>query len=97
MSKEQRLFQFQIVTDTPKEAEQFMKEVEAFDVSIEKWRYSFTNGREDVEYCYGFGVTHYKPKLLKRIADLLDFHFVYAEPYLCPANYHCDECKSSFY
>jgi len=35
MFVDQRLFQFQVVTDTPKEVEQFMKEVEAFDVSVE--------------------------------------------------------------
>jgi len=95
MPTTQRLFQFQIVTDTPKEAEQFMKEVEAFDTSVEEWWYSFTDGREDIEYCCGFGVTHYKPKLIKRIADFMDFSFVYAEPYQYPPDCHCDDYKES--
>ena len=97
MPTTQRLFQFQIVTDTPKEAEQFMKEVEAFDTSVEEWWYSFTDGREDIEYCCGFGVTHYKPKLIKRIVDFLDFQFVYAEPYQCSPDCNCDDCKGLSY
>jgi len=93
MFVDQRLFQFQVVTDTPKEVEQFMKEVEAFDVSVEEWWYSFTDGRDDVKYCCGFGVTHYKPKLIKRIADLLDFYLVYAEPFYCLLDCHCNSYK----
>jgi|GEM_PF-5425392 len=91
MPTTQRLFEFQIVTDTPKEAERFMREVEAWDVSVEETWYSFIN-RDDVEYCCGFGVTHYKPKLLKRIADFMDLRLVYVKSHRCFEHCNCADC-----
>jgi hypothetical protein len=79
MTDVQYLFEFQILTDTAKEARAFMDDVKAQDVVIETWNFSPIEGDTEIEECYGFGLTHYKPKLLKRIADFMDIRLVYAE------------------
>ena len=72
------MFEFQIVTDTEKEAEQFMAAVAAEDVGIEEWEYNVRTPTEKVE-CYGFGTTHYSPKQLRRIADSMGVVLAYAK------------------
>jgi D-tyrosyl-tRNA(Tyr) deacylase len=72
------MFEFQIVTDTPKEAHQFMDAVQAQDVNIEEWDYGAGTPSEKSE-CYGFGTTHYSPKHLKRLTGEMGIVLAYAE------------------
>jgi D-tyrosyl-tRNA(Tyr) deacylase len=71
-------FEFQIVTDTQKEAQQFMEAVEAQDVNIEEWEYDVGTTIEKSE-CYGFGTTHYSPKHLKRLTDQMGIALAYVK------------------
>jgi hypothetical protein len=87
----QRPFQFQIVTDTSKEAEQFMKEVEAFNTSAEETWYILAD-RDYIEYCCSFGVICYKSKRLKRMADFMDLRLVYVESYEGSEDCNCVDC-----
>ncbi|WP_088892397.1 hypothetical protein [Leptolyngbya ohadii] len=72
------MFEFQIVSDTAKEAQQFMTAVQANDVNIEEWEYDVGTSTEKQE-CYGFGVTHYSPKQLQRFADEMGVVLAYAK------------------
>jgi hypothetical protein len=72
------MFEFQVVTDTEKEAQQFMEAVQAQDVSIEEWEYNVATPTEKLE-CYGFGITHYLPKHLKRLADQMGIALAYVK------------------
>ncbi|XGV96549.1 MAG: hypothetical protein ACAF41_27935 [Leptolyngbya sp. BL-A-14] len=72
------IFQFQTVAKTEAEAQQFMEAVEAKDPGIEEWEYNVGTPQELVE-CYGFGVTHYSPKQLQKLADEMGVVLAYAE------------------
>ncbi|BAU13930.1 hypothetical protein LEP3755_44730 [Leptolyngbya sp. NIES-3755] len=72
------MFEFQIVSDTGKEAQQFMEAVQADDVNIEEWEYNVGTPTEKQE-CYGFGVTRCSPKQLQRIADEMGVVLAYAK------------------
>lgn len=72
------IFEFQIVSETEKEAQKFMEAVQAEDVNIEEWEYDVGTVTEKQE-CYGFGATHYSPKQLKRIADEMGVVLAYAK------------------
>jgi len=72
------VFEFQIVSETEKEAELFMQAVEADDVNIEEWDYNVGTSTEKQE-CYGFGVTRYSPKQLGQIADEMGVVLAYAK------------------
>ena len=71
------IFEFQIVSETEKEAQQFMEAVQAHDVNIEEWEYNVGTPTEKQE-CYGFGMTCYSPKQLQRIADEMGVILAYA-------------------
>jgi hypothetical protein len=71
-------FDFQIVTDTAKEARRFMESVEASEVVIEEWTFPTAEAHERAE-CYGFGITCYSPKQLRRIADSEEVALVYVK------------------
>jgi hypothetical protein len=71
-------FQFQIVTKTELKAQQFMDAVHAEDVGIEEWEYNVDTPQELVE-CYGFGITHYSPNQLQKLADEMGVVLAYAE------------------
>lgn len=71
------IFEFQIVSETEKEARQFMEAVQADDVNIEEWEYN-VGTPTDKQECYGFGVTRYSPKQLQRIADEMGVVLAYA-------------------
>jgi uncharacterized protein Yka (UPF0111/DUF47 family) len=62
------MFEFQVVAETEKEAQQFMEAVQADNVNIEEWEYNMGRPTEKHE-CYGFGFTDYSPKQLNQIAD----------------------------
>jgi hypothetical protein len=72
------MFEFQIVSETEKEARQFMKAVQADDVNIEEWEYDVGRPTEKQE-CYGFGITGYSPRQLNRIADERGVILAYAK------------------
>jgi hypothetical protein len=72
------MFEFQIVSDTEKEAQQFMEAVEADDVNIEEWECNVGTPTEKQE-CYGFGVTRFSPRQLQRIADEMGVVLAYAK------------------
>lgn len=72
------LFEFQIVSETEKEAQHFMEMVQAIDVNIEEWEYNVGTPTEKQE-CYGFGVTHYSPKQLRQISDEVGVVLAYAK------------------
>lgn len=62
------IFNFQVITDTRKEAKRFMERVNAQDVDIEEWEYNVGTANE-ISECYGFARTNFSPKRLQRIAD----------------------------
>lgn len=72
------MFEFQIVSETEKEAQLFMEAVEAEEVNIEEWDYDVDTPTEKTE-CYGFGVTHYSPKQLDRMADQMGVILAYVK------------------
>lgn len=72
------MFEFQIVSQTEKEAQQFMEAVQAEDVNFEEWDYDVDTSTEKTE-CYGFGITHYSPKQLDRIADQMGVILAYVK------------------
>ena len=71
-------FDFQIVTETAKEARRFMESIEASEVVIEEWTFPTAEAHERAE-CYGFGITCYSPKQLRRIADSEEVALVYVK------------------
>lgn len=70
------MFEFQIVTETEKEAEIFMAEVQAEDVSIEDWS-GIWPGPCYKRYVCSFGVTRYTPRRLNRVADYLGIGLIF--------------------
>jgi hypothetical protein len=73
------MYEFQIVTKTESEAEHFMTEIGAEDVSIEDWSGS-RPGKEYENYICSFGLTTLTPKQLNRVADSLGVALIYVEP-----------------
>jgi hypothetical protein len=72
------MFEFQIVSETEKEAQQFMEAVQADDVNIEEWEYNVGRPTEKQE-CYGFETTGFSPRQLNRIADEKGVILAYAK------------------
>jgi hypothetical protein len=72
------MFEFQIVSDTAKEAQQFISAVQAIEVNIEEWEYDVGTPTEKQE-CYGFGITHCSPKQLQRFANEMGVVLAYAK------------------
>jgi hypothetical protein len=72
------MFEFQILTSTGEDAERFMEEIGAEDVSIEDWSGS-RPGKEYENYFCSFGLTNLTPKKLNRVADILGVALIYVE------------------
>lgn len=72
------MFEFQIVTKTEADAERFMAEIGAEDVSIEDWSQS-RPGQEYKQHVCSFGLTQLSKKRLSRIADSLGVALIYVE------------------
>jgi hypothetical protein len=71
-------FEFQIVTETRKQAQRFMEMIAAEEPVIEEWIYP-PSSSEDLSECYGFGLTHHSPKGLRQIADKEKVKLVYVK------------------
>ena len=72
------MYEFQIVTKTEEEAERFMEEIGAEDISIEDWSGS-RPGKEYENYVCSFGLTQLTPKKLNRMSDVLGVALIYVE------------------
>lgn len=72
------MYEFQIVTKTEEEAERFMEEIGAEDVSIEDWSGS-RPGKEYENYICSFGLTHLTPKKLNQVSDVLGVALIYVK------------------
>jgi hypothetical protein len=72
------MYRFQIVTKTEEEAERFMEEINAEDVSIEDWSGS-RPGKEYENYVCSFGLTQLTPNKLNRMSDVLGVALIYVD------------------
>jgi hypothetical protein len=61
-------FKFQIVAQTEESAQEFMEVAQAEEIVIEEWEFNVDTPQE-LQECYGFGVTHQSPDQLQRLAE----------------------------